>query len=159
MLDTARVNSRTISLVHPVSWWVFCSHVIRFQQRSWSSHLWRTHFQDRETPDTRKFGQDLIRCLVTPHMSRRVVQYGVQDFVRTKARCYLGNFFLIIFPPFSSLLSFLFSSPSQPFPPPFPWQASADILCPPRGGGGIFPKNIALPWCVPYQELLSFKFA
>lgn len=47
--------------------------------------------QGRVTPDTRKFGLALVRSLVTPHIQRRVCKHGVQNFVRTKARCYLGK--------------------------------------------------------------------
>lgn len=50
------------------------------------------NIQDQGTPDTRKFGQDLIRCLVTQQIRRRVTQNGIQDYVRTKARCYLGRY-------------------------------------------------------------------
>jgi hypothetical protein len=48
--------------------------------------------QGRVTPDTRKFGNNLVRCLVTPHILRRIKKHGVQNFVKTKARCYLGKY-------------------------------------------------------------------
>jgi hypothetical protein len=47
--------------------------------------------QGRVTPDTRKFGNNLVRCLVTPHILRRMKKHGIQNFVKTKARCYLGK--------------------------------------------------------------------
>ena len=47
--------------------------------------------QDRETADTRTFGYNLARQLVTPHILRRVTKHGIQNFVKTKARCYLGK--------------------------------------------------------------------
>ncbi len=40
--------------------------------------------------DTRNFGKDLVRDLVTPHITRRLQMRGIQNSVRVKAQCYLG---------------------------------------------------------------------
>jgi hypothetical protein len=50
------------------------------------------------TENTRKFGLNLVRELVTPHILRRIQMHGIQNFVKTKARCYLGKFFLFVCP-------------------------------------------------------------
>jgi hypothetical protein len=62
MLDTARVNARTIGLI---------------QNRC-------------VVPDTRQFGKELVRDLVTPHIRRRLQMRGLQTYVSMKAHCYLG---------------------------------------------------------------------
>ena len=55
--------------------------------------------QDRETVDTRTFGYNLARQLVMPHILRRVTKYGIQNFVKTKARCYMVKKKLLFFSP------------------------------------------------------------
>ena len=50
-----------------------------------------TGLPDRETADTRTFGYNLARQLVTPHILRRLTRAGIQNHVKTKARCYLGK--------------------------------------------------------------------
>jgi hypothetical protein len=50
-----------------------------------------TGLQDLQTADTRTYGYNLARQLVTPHILRRVTRAGIQNFVKTKARCYLGK--------------------------------------------------------------------
>jgi hypothetical protein len=47
--------------------------------------------QGRATADTKQFGHDLVRGLVTPHILRRVQSHGIQNFVKAKARMYLGR--------------------------------------------------------------------
>ncbi len=63
MLDTARVNARTVALLQNSS----------------------------VVPDTRDFGYDLVRDLVTPHIKRRVQMHGIQRYVKIKAESYFGN--------------------------------------------------------------------
>ncbi len=64
MLDTARVNSRTIGLLQ----------------------------EGRKAQGTRDFARELVRELVTPHIKRRLLMPGVQKFVKAKAQCYFGEF-------------------------------------------------------------------
>jgi hypothetical protein len=78
MLDTARVNARTIALLQP----------------------------GRQVPDTRHFGLDLVRELVTPHIKRRLLKPGVQNFVKAKAMCYLSKYsitYYVLFPKYRVL--------------------------------------------------------
>jgi hypothetical protein len=75
MLDTARVNSRTIGLLQ----------------------------EGRQVKDTRHFAQDLIRELVTPHIKRRLRLPGVQNFVKSKAQCYFGKY-IFTFVPFEETI-------------------------------------------------------
>jgi hypothetical protein len=42
--------------------------------------------------DTRHFAKDLVRELATPHIMRRLLKPGIQNFVRVKAQCYFGKF-------------------------------------------------------------------
>lgn len=53
--------------------------------------MYNNFVQGRVTPDTRRFGLALARSLVTPQIQRRITKHGVQNFVKTKARCYLGK--------------------------------------------------------------------
>jgi hypothetical protein len=41
--------------------------------------------------DSRRFGKQLVRDLVTPHILRRRDTPGIQNPVRTKMDCYLGT--------------------------------------------------------------------
>jgi hypothetical protein len=65
MLDTARVNGRTIRLLQ----------------------------KERQgpVPNTRQFAQELVRDLVTPHLTRRLQRPGLQTFVKVRAQCYLAS--------------------------------------------------------------------
>jgi hypothetical protein len=63
MLDTARVNARTIALIQ----------------------------DQRHVPDTRLFAKELVRELVTPHIQRRIMARSLQNHVHVKAQCYLGE--------------------------------------------------------------------
>ena len=62
ILDTSRVNAKTVA---------------QLQGRSWES---------------RDFGFALVRELVTEHIRRRMEAPGVQTFVKLAAQCYLGKF-------------------------------------------------------------------
>ena len=63
MLDTARVNARTIDQVK----------------------------NERKVKDTRQFAKDLIRELATPHIMRRMKKPGLQNSIKTKVYAYLGT--------------------------------------------------------------------
>jgi len=92
-----------IGLPHCGSWTIYscpdCSEYDRILIHNIVKHQFRPFrffclcFQDFETPDTRAFGYNLARQLVTPHILRRVTKNGIQNFVKTKARCYLGKKF------------------------------------------------------------------
>jgi hypothetical protein len=116
MLDVSRVNSRTVSLLQEASHMLiffkcdslkpqtscaFCTntwHRRIFFQNTDSRFLYGFELpnfilsdQGRVTPDTRRFGHNLVRSLVTPHILRRIMKHGIQNFVKNKARCYLGK--------------------------------------------------------------------
>ena len=63
MLDTARVNSRTVALLQ----------------------------DGRDVPTSRKYGFDLVRDLVTPHILSRMASPGIQNFVKLSAKVYLAS--------------------------------------------------------------------
>lgn len=62
MVDTARVNAQTL--------WKLKGNVVR---------------------DSRSFGFDIVRGLVTPHILQRMVKPGIQNFVKLSAAVFLGN--------------------------------------------------------------------
>jgi hypothetical protein len=69
MIDTARVNARTVALL---------------QNRD-------------DVLASRGFGFAIVREFVTPHIRRRMQKPGVQKFVLLHAECYLGMYSYIIF--------------------------------------------------------------
>lgn len=63
LLDVGRVNAKTVA-----------------------------HLQKRDSvPDSRHFGFDLVRGLVTPHLKRRMNQKGIQKFIQLSQTLYLGK--------------------------------------------------------------------
>lgn len=64
MIDTARVNAQT---------------------------LWQ--LRGNEVKDSRVFGFDVVRGLVAPHIRRRMVGPGIQNYVKLCASTYLGKIF------------------------------------------------------------------
>jgi hypothetical protein len=62
MIDTARVNARTVALLREAG----------------------------PVLPSRSYGFALVRELVTPHIKRRMVKNGIQKYVVLNAKCYLG---------------------------------------------------------------------
>ena len=63
LLDTARVNSRTVAILQ----------------------------EDGDVPTTRAYGFELVKALVTPHIVTRMASPGIQNFVKMSAQLYLGK--------------------------------------------------------------------
>lgn len=64
MIDTCRVNAQT---------------------------LWK--LKGNTVKDSRTFGFDVVRGLVTPHILRRMAGPGIQNYVKQCAATFLGNFY------------------------------------------------------------------
>jgi hypothetical protein len=101
MLDTSRVNARTIAMLQEVNVFSLTSCTALRSLKSIIIVIdlnplifqFIAYFPQGQPllQDTRKFGNALIRALVTPHILRRLQRHGIQTYIKMKAHVYLGS--------------------------------------------------------------------